>query len=64
LVGNYFVDNYFLQNYKNLQVFPTKYFAKTILYKIFCKKIARNFLQMFFITKFVGISYGKNVKQI
>jgi len=37
------VSNYFLQNYK-IRVFLTKFVAKSILYKIFCKKIGSNFL--------------------
>jgi len=39
-----------------LQVFLTKFAAKSVLYKIFCKKIGSKF---FFTTKFVSISYGK-----
>jgi len=27
-----------------LQVFPTKFVAKSVLHKIFCKKIGSNFL--------------------
>jgi len=30
-----------------LQIFPTKFVVKSVLYKIFCKKIGSNFLQIF-----------------
>jgi len=45
-----------------LQVFLTKFVVKSVLYKIFCKKIGSNFLQTFFATKFVTIFYEKNFK--
>jgi len=56
------VGNYFLQNYE-----IRKYFLQNLLWKVFytkyfCKKIGKNFLQFFFITKFISISYKNNFK--
>jgi len=46
-----------------LQVFPTKFVARSVLYKIFCKKNGSNFLQKnFFTTKFISIFYEKIFK--
>jgi len=46
-----------------LQVLPTKFVAKSVLYKIFYEKIGSNFLQIFFLsTKFVSIFYEKIFK--
>ena len=44
------MGNHFLQNYK-IWVFPIKFVAKSVLYKIFCKKIDSNFLQILFHNK-------------
>jgi len=40
------VDNYFLQNYK-IRKYSTKIVAKSVLYKIFYKKIDSNFSTIF-----------------
>ena len=43
------MGNHFLQNYKFASIFLTKFVAKIVLYKIFCKKIGNNFLQFLFL---------------
>jgi len=57
------VDDHFLQNYlQNLQVFLIKFVAKNVLYKIFCKKIGGNFLQIFFNNKICKYFVWKKIQ--